>query len=122
MDNSALALRRDEYLAGVFWANRVQGRRAYGGRLFITNQRLQFIPVAASQARGGEPTEIEMTRLSAVDVAPREMRIAGAALRHRLRVQTVSGGVEHFVVWRPRKLARLVQEVAIAANRSADSE
>jgi len=90
-------------------ANGVQGGRAFGGRLHVTSRRLVFVPVSASQARGGSRSEIPLGEVPAVDVAPRGLGVSDASMRRRLRVTTRSGDVRYFVVWRPRKAAALIE-------------
>jgi hypothetical protein len=89
--------------------NRVQGERAYGGHVTVTSGRLVFEPVALSQARGGARWEVPLAQVTGADVAPRGWNARTAAWRHRLRVRTVTGDVEYFVVWRPRRAAGLVE-------------
>lgn len=108
MANHDLTLRDGEYVIGDFFANHLQGDRGYGGRLFITNERLIFVPVAASRSRGGEHSEIELGQVSVADVAPRGANPRDGSLRRRLRVTTFSDHPEYFVVWRPRKLTNLL--------------
>jgi len=40
----------------------------------------------------------------------------GGALRRRLKVSTFSGDIEYFVVWRPKKLAAIINGVAAQAR------
>jgi hypothetical protein len=102
-----LTLRPGEYEAGRFFANHVQGGQGqgYGGRLFMTNERLVFIPMAGSQSNGASRAEFDLRNVVAAEVAPRGTGPGIGSLRRRLRVRMVSGDVEYFVVWRPRKLA-----------------
>lgn len=108
--NRELTLLAGEYEAGRCFANHVQGGqgRGYGGRLYITNERLVFIPVAASQSNGASRAEFDLPSIGAAEVARRGTGPGIGSLRRRLRVRTVSGGMEYFVVWRPRKLAVLI--------------
>jgi hypothetical protein len=118
--NRELTLQAEEYEAGRFFANHVQGGQGqgYGGRLFITNERLVFIPVALSQANGACRAEFELRNVVAAEVAPRGTGPGMGSLRRRLRVCTVFGHVEYFVVWRPKKLAGLINEVLQGAGSS----
>jgi len=118
MASRELSLQAGEREVGRFFANHVQGRQGqgYGGRLFITNERLVFIPVALSEANGGAQAEWDLRDVQAAEVAPRFSGPGIGSLRRRLRVRMNSGDVEHFVVWRPRWLAaflnRLLHDVA----------
>ncbi len=105
--NRELALRPGEYEDGRFFANHVQGGQGqgYGGRLYITSERLVFIPMAGSQSNGASRAEFDLRNVAAAEVAPRGDGPGIGSLRRRLRVRMVSGDVEYFVVWRPRRLA-----------------
>ena len=119
MANRGLTLRVGEYEVGTFFANHVQGNQGYGGRLSITSERLVFIPVAASQANGGSRTEFDLRKVLLAEVASRGSGPRGAgSLRRRLRVRTLSGDAEYFVVWRPKKLAGFVNGVLQGAGGS----
>lgn len=115
MDKYDIVFWPDERVTGDFFANHVQGDRAYGGHLFITTRRVVFNPVAASRANGGAPAAIELKDIYAADVAPRRLNPSGGAWRQRLRITTFSGNPEYFVVWRPGKLARLLN--SLLSNR-----
>jgi hypothetical protein len=107
MANRQLTLRAGEYEAGRFFANHVQGGQGqgYGGRLFITNERLVSIPVAASQSHGASRAEFDLRNVLTAEVAARGSGPGIGSLRRRLRLRTSSGDMEYFVVWRPKKLA-----------------
>jgi len=117
MANHEVALRAGEREAGNFLANHYQRNHGYGGHLFITNERLVFIPVAASKSRGALRSEFELKQVAAAEVAARGSgpRDAGA-LRRRLMVSTFSGDIEYFVVWWPKKLAAIINGVAAKAR------
>jgi hypothetical protein len=95
----------------AFLANRVQNGRAFGGRISVTNRRLTFVPLAASQAAGGSAWEVALVQVLQADVAPRRMKLRDGSLRRRLRVLTFAGQTEYFVVWRPRKKAALIKRL-----------
>jgi hypothetical protein len=117
MAERGFELRAGEHEVGTFFANHVQGFRGYGGRLSITSQRLVFIPVALSQANGGRPAEFDVRQLLAADVSA---RFSGphdpGRLRRRLQVRTQAGDPEYFVVWRPRKLADLINGLVTGSH------
>lgn len=112
-----IALRPDERVIGDFFTNHVQGDRAYGGHLFITTRRVIFNPVAASKANGGASAAIDLKDIYAADVAPRRLNPSGGAWRRRLRITTFSGNPEYLVVWRPRKLADLLNSLLSSRRR-----
>jgi hypothetical protein len=105
------SLQPGETLLARIMVNRVQDGRVYGGHVLVTSSRLLFEPVALSRARGGIAWAIPLAQVRAADVAPRGWNPRTAEWRHRLRVRTVSGQAEYFVVWRPRAAADLVEQV-----------
>jgi hypothetical protein len=83
-----------------FRANRTQGGRAVGGRLFLTSSHLRFQPHGLDRVTGGKAWAVERAAVSDVDVAPRsglEGPFAGGA-RKRLRVHLSNDDPELFVV------------------------
>ena len=75
----------------------------------VTSLRLVFVPVAASQANGGARWEVPLAEVTGADVAQRGWSAGNGSWRRRLRVRTMPGDVEYFVVWRPGKAADLVE-------------
>ncbi len=63
MAHYEVALRASEFEAGDFLANHYQRDRGYGGHLFVTNERLVFIPVAASRSRGALRSEFDLRQV-----------------------------------------------------------
>jgi hypothetical protein len=100
-----------EQLVRRLLVNHVQNGRAYGGYLRVTSERLCFTPFQDPQERGAECTEIALTKVVSADVAPRGFGLRNAALRHRLRVNLSSGDMHYFVVWRPGKVADLLNDL-----------
>jgi hypothetical protein len=86
-----------ETLLDSLRANRTQGARAVGGRLYLTDHRLVFLPHRFDAGTGGEQWNVLLSAVSLVDVAPRGSSLFDGSLRLRLRVTTMDG-VEHFVV------------------------
>jgi hypothetical protein len=108
-----------EVLLGRLLANGVQDSRAFAGRLHITNRRLVFVPVSASQDRGGSRWEIPLDEVAAADVAPIGRGESSATmLRRELRVAVRSGDVRYFVVWQPRKAAHLIEQARLGMSPS----
>jgi hypothetical protein len=104
-----VVLQAGERLYARFLGNHVQGTRAFGGHVTVTSSRLVFMPVAASQANGGARWEVPLAEVTGADVARRGWSARNGSWRRRLRVRTIPGDVEYFVVWRPRKAAGLVE-------------
>ena len=88
-------------------ANRSQGNRAVGGRLFLTSERLVFVPNRLDDVLGGESWSRSRQDVDDVAVEPRGLNPLSGALRRRLRI-VFPDGVEFFVV--PR-VAELVQSL-----------
>jgi hypothetical protein len=101
-------LREGERVLAWLVANHVQGGRPIEGRLYLTSQRLMFVPRGAGVVRGGKSSSIPWSAVAKTDVAERGW--GEVSTRRRLRVTMVSGQVELYVVWRPAKVARLVEE------------
>ncbi len=83
--------------------SREQGSlRQIGGKLFLTDQRLLFMPNRFDDATGGDEWGCPLGDITAVGVEPRRPAIPfvgrTAALRRRLRVDLGSGDREVFVV------------------------
>lgn len=106
-----VALGPDEIMLLTCLANRVDGGRAFGGHLSVTSRRVVFTPVALSAAHGGAEYEVALADLAAADVAPRGLNPRDGSWRRRLRLKTRQGHIELFVVWQPKKVARLLGRV-----------
>ncbi len=117
-------VRDPELLPGeqVVWrrsVNREQGwLRQVGGKLFVTDQRLLFMPNRFDDATGGEEWGCPLGDITAVGVEPRRpaMPFLGrsAALRRRLRVDLRSGDREIFVVNRVTEAAEVLRAATAA--------
>jgi hypothetical protein len=110
-DGQAPVLATGERIVARFVTNHVQdGRGPTEGHMYVTSTRLVFVPVKASRVRGEKSLRVPLAQVSEVDVAPRVKNYPDGSLRRRLRVRTIAGDTELFVVWRPRKAARLVEQ------------
>jgi hypothetical protein len=85
----------------VLWeraANRTQaGRRAVGGRLFLTGSRLLFEPNRVDAATGGKNWSAPLASIRSVSTEPRDWNLFSGGLRTRLRLD-LDDGVELFAV------------------------
>jgi hypothetical protein len=80
-----------ESLITSFRANRTQGKRAVGGSLHLTSQRVVFRPHIFDRATGGETWEAPLNTVIDVAVAPKGGGSAfDGSLRDRLAVSTQS--------------------------------
>ena len=91
-------------------ANRSQGNRAVGGRLFLTSERLVFVANRFDDTLGGGAWSRSRQDVDDVAVEPRGLHPFSGALRPRLRI-VFPDGVELFVV--PR-VAEVVQRLKAA--------
>lgn len=89
-------------------ANHTQGKRAVGGKLFITNCRLAFAPNRIDANMGGKTWELRLSDFtSAVTDKPRIQitEIFSGAWRTRLAIHAKGGEVQYFVVGNPQKVS-----------------
>ena len=109
----SLELRESEALIFRRRANRTVGRRARGGRLYLTDQRLVFEPSLLERLLSRKGFwEASLANVATVDVAPPGGgRFDGSAIR-RLRIRQTDGLEELFVVVRPASVASEIAEAA----------
>lgn len=93
----------DETLIWKKLANRTQGARAVGGRLFLTDRRLMFQPNRIDAVLRGRAWSTPLTLIERVGYEdPDGSLFSGGlfsgGLRTRLRIDLVGGGTELFVV------------------------
>ena len=89
-------------------ANHTQGKRAVGGKLFVTNYRLAFAPNRIDANMGGNAWELPLSDFTSVDTEKPRLRITeifSGAWRTRLAVHARLGGVEYFVVSDPQQVS-----------------
>ena len=82
-------------------ANRMQGSRAVGGKLFLTDQRILFCPHRIDGLLAGKQWSVETGDVAEVGVEPKGSGKAskfGGGLRDRLRIRTRDGSEDLFVV------------------------
>lgn len=84
--------------------NHSQGKRAVGGKLFVTNQRIAFAPNRFDATRGGLAFDIPLSRVTLISIDPPHMRVVeifSGALRTRLAIHAGIDQVHFFVVSQP---------------------
>jgi hypothetical protein len=97
----------DEKFVSSYPANRTQGKRAVGGGLHLTTQRILFCPNAIDSRFGGKPWECAHADITGVGVEPGRFSILelfSGALAKRLRVH-LGDRVEYFVIKQPEDRA-----------------
>ena len=88
----------------VLWkkaANRTQGGRAVGGRLYLTETRLIFQPNRFDAATKGQPWSATLADIEGVSTEAPDGRLSGlfsGGVRTRLRLDVSGGGSERFVI------------------------
>jgi hypothetical protein len=109
-------LRPGERVCERLLANHVRDRRPYDGYLYVTTERLVWMPWPLAQKQGAVPFDIPRPEVRMADVAERgstwRERWHDKSLRDRLRITRLSGEAELFVVWHPHKAADLVEQVS----------
>ncbi len=102
-------------------ANRFQGSRAVGGKLFLTNRRLLFNPQLVDGMIGGQRWSTPLELVSEVTVEPKGSGKAGklgGGLRDRLKLVLGNGEEELFVV---NKLDEVVARLGSAVPGGSES-
>ncbi|HEV3380319.1 MAG TPA: hypothetical protein VG142_05005 [Trebonia sp.] len=116
----AIPLLSGERVMERLLCNHVRAGRAYDGYLYVTTQRLAYVPWPAGEVRGAKPFSIPLAEVSGADVAPRGANFRDGSWRRRLRVTKSSGEVELFVVWRAQKAAELIERVRQGNHEGAE--
>ena len=105
----------------VVWsqgANRMQGSRAVGGKLFLSNERILFSPNRIDALTGGKRWFAELKNVTEVGVEPkrsgRSARL-GVGLRDRLRI--VAGADDELFV-----VSKLEDEVLPRLRAAMDAQ
>lgn len=95
-------LHDSEVIALAYPANHTQNDwRAVGGKLFVTNQRIIFIPNKADHNFGGNSVEVTHEQVSSIFVKERSisiMELFSGGLRDRLGIRLADGTEHLFVV------------------------
>ena len=104
-------------------ANRTQGKRAVGGGLHITTQRLLFKPNVIDGRLGGRSWQCALAEIVAVGVEPSRfslLELFSGGLSDRLRFDLQDGSRELFVVSNPEARAAELRELLQAPTARAD--
>ncbi|MGC5258063.1 hypothetical protein ACPXCG_17095 [Gordonia sp. DT218] len=105
----------DERILLKYASNHTQSRRrAVGGRLFVTSDRIVFLPHRLDALTGGRQWAAMVEQVVRVSVEPKGGDTFGGGLRDRLRVDTDTG-CALFVV---NKVAQVRSEMAAALDVS----
>lgn len=97
-------------------ANRTQSSgRAVGGKLFVTNLRIIFLPHLADAALAGEKLLLPLAEVRDVGQQPAGGDTFGGGLRNRLRI-VHSGGTELFVVNKLQTVVETIRQLCAPAT------
>jgi hypothetical protein len=89
-------------------ANRTQGKRAVGGGLHVTNERVLFCPNVIDARLGGKPWSCQNSEITSIGIARRRfslLELFSGGLADRLRFDLVDGAQELFVIKDPTRRA-----------------
>jgi hypothetical protein len=95
-------------------ANRSQGKRAVGGGLHVTNQRLLFSPNIIDAKLGGKPWSCPLSDIASVGIQRRRfslLEMFSGGWVDRVRVDFHDGRRELFVVSNPAQRATELREL-----------
>src|SRR5215207_2526049 len=104
-------------------ANRTQGKRAVGGGLHLTNQRLLFSPNVIDAKLGGKPWSCMLFEIASIGMQRRRfslLELFSGALADRLRFDLQDGRSELFVVSNPAQRATELRELLHVPDCSAE--
>ena len=103
-------------------ANHTQGKRAVGGKIFVTNCRLAFAPNRIDANMGGRTWEMPLSDFISAGTDKPHIRITeifSGAWRTRLAIHGQVGGVQYFVVGIPEKVS---SEITTAILTQAEQD
>lgn len=112
-------VRPGERMLAKMVANHIQGGRPVDGRLYLTSLRLMFVPDQAGVARGGVSSSIPWSDFAGAGISERGSDDPGPSVRRRLRVTKMSGQAELYVVWRPVKAVKMIEEARRGLEQSS---
>ena len=94
------ALEPGEQVLERWSANRTQGWRAVGGRLFVTTTHLRFRPNVVDRNTAGRSWDAPRSAVAGTGLADRDpvRGFLAGGLRRRLEITLSDGTVERFVV------------------------
>jgi hypothetical protein len=99
-------------------ANHTQGpARAVGGRLFLTDRRIVFVPHAFDRDLWGRAWSCPLSEIAEVGEEPRTWGLFDGGMRRRLRVTPNRGDKALFVVNKLRDAVQQIRAAAITPNQ-----
>jgi len=104
-------------------ANHTQGKRAVGGKLFITNCRIAFAPNRIDANTGGGAMEMPLLEVTSVGTDKPRIRITeifSGAWRTRLAIYSQNVEGDFFVVFNPETVAGEINTAIQTLAEQAD--
>ena len=93
-------------------SNHTQGKRAVGGKLFVTNQRIAFIPNRLDANMGGMALEVPVSEITSIGTDKPHFTITeifSGAWRTRLAIHSSDRAPQYFVVNDPAVIASKIK-------------
>jgi hypothetical protein len=104
-------LKPNEIEIETYRANRMQGGRAVGGHLLLTDQRVVFYPHKLDSSTGGKNWECPLKSISEVRMSARGFNPFNGSMRRRLQIDR-TGATTLFVVNRADSIIAAIREEA----------
>ena len=101
-----------ENIVEMWLANRTQGFRGVGGRLYLTTHRVAFEPHQVEILLKSAPSSLPLGEVSSVELEAAEIAWAhlfDGGMRSRLKIVMKSGAVDLYVVNHPEEVAKRIQ-------------
>jgi len=111
-----------EEIALSYPSNHTQGKRAVGGKLFVTNKRIAFAPNRLDANLGGHAMEVPLSRITQITTDAPRIRLSeifSGALTTRLAIHAGTDQVDFFVVSNPDIVAN---QITAALKKIAEQD
>lgn len=107
-----LDLGEGEMILVSYPANHSQGKRAVGGKIFVTNRRIAFVPNRLDALLWGRSIELPLAKVTSISTVPPRIRLGeifSGALRSRLVIRGRVEDGDYFVVSNPQLTASQIE-------------
>jgi hypothetical protein len=109
-------LQAGETIRETWMVNRTQGFRAVGGRLYLTDRRLAFVPHVVDSFFHADPRSLDLDKITAVTTEPGEVAFAhlfDGGLRDRLRIESTGSEPDFYVI---NNLEKVMETLSAAVD------